>query len=119
MAPGARLILSTPQRHSILELACKVAFLPGVIEVVRRIYGESVFETGHINLMTERTCVSALADAGFTIDESFKSGMYIPVIAEFGGSAGLRLEKFLEDKVTGGRMDWMLWTQYYVARALP
>src|SRR5215472_3620021 len=31
IAPGGLLLLSTPQRHSLMEMACKVAFLPGVI----------------------------------------------------------------------------------------
>jgi len=34
--PNGVLILSTPQKYSFLEIASKIAFLPGVIELVRR-----------------------------------------------------------------------------------
>src|SRR5438132_6738899 len=43
-APGGLVIVSTPQRNSLMELACKPAFMPGVIDLVRRVYGEAVFE---------------------------------------------------------------------------
>jgi 2-polyprenyl-3-methyl-5-hydroxy-6-metoxy-1,4-benzoquinol methylase len=115
IAPGGILILSTPQRHSLMELACRIAFMPGVINIVRRIYGEAVFETGHINLATERELTVALAQAGFRIRDRFKSGMYIPVLAEFTGRAGLGIEQWLERKLRQGPLSWMLWTQYYVA----
>lgn len=116
LAPGGTLILSTPQRHSLMELTCKVAFLPGVINLVRRIYAEAVFETGHINLMTAGTLMRALADEGFVVRERYQSGMYLPLIAELGGNAALRLEQWFEAKLSGGPFSWMLWTQYYVAR---
>jgi 2-polyprenyl-3-methyl-5-hydroxy-6-metoxy-1,4-benzoquinol methylase len=117
LVPGGILILSTPQRFSLMELACKVAFLPGVIEIVRRIYGEAVFETGHINLMTAQTAAAAITAAGFTIRDRFKSGLYLPLVAEFGGSRGLSLAQSIETRLRGGALDWMLWTQYYVAEA--
>ncbi|MGH8013947.1 MAG: class I SAM-dependent methyltransferase [Candidatus Binataceae bacterium] len=117
LEPGGILILSTPQRHSLLEMACKIAFMPGVISLVRRIYAEPVFETGHINLLNEYEAVRWIEAAGFTITTRYKSGMYIPVLAEFGGEAGMRCERRLENWVRGRALDWMLWTQYYVARA--
>lgn len=99
-----------------MEFACKVAFLPGVINLVRRIYGEAVFETGHINLQTESELTTALTARGFRIRERFKSGMYIPVIAEFGGASGLRVARWLEAHLRSGPLSFMLWTQYYVAQ---
>jgi SAM-dependent methyltransferase len=114
---GGLLILSTPQRHSVLEMACRLAFMPGVINLVRRIYAEPIFETGHINLLSEREAKRQLELAGFTIVSQYKSGMYIPLIAEFTGDAGMRLERRLERLLRGSRFDWMLWTQYYVAQA--
>ncbi|MBF6558956.1 MAG: class I SAM-dependent methyltransferase [Candidatus Binataceae bacterium] len=117
LVPGGWLVLSTPQRFSLMELACKVAFLPGVIGVVRKIYGEAVFETGHINLMTARSAEAAIAAAGFTIRERYKSGMYIPLVAEFAGARGLGWAQSSERRLRGGALDWMLWTQYYVAEA--
>ncbi len=118
IAPGGTLILSTPQRYSLLEIACRVALMPGVIELVRRIYGEAIFETGHINLLTARAVNEQIVGAGFRVRERFSSGMYLPIVAEFGGESGLRLERWLENRARGGRMDWMLWTQYYVAEPM-
>jgi SAM-dependent methyltransferase len=115
LAPGGILILSTPQRYSMMEAACKLAFMPGVIGLVRRIYGEAVFETGHVNLMTEREVTDALTHEGFRIRERYKSGIYIPLVAEFAGTIGLRLEQWLEARLRRGPLSWTLWTQYYVA----
>jgi SAM-dependent methyltransferase len=116
LEPGGILILSTPQRRSLMELSCKFAFLPGVINIVRRIYGEAVFETGHINLLSENQMTRQLEAAGLAIRERFKSGMYLPSVAEFLGGSGLRFEQWLEGRVRGRALDWMLWTQYYVAQ---
>ena len=117
LEPGGTLILSTPQKWSLLEMTCKVAFMPGVINLVRRIYGEAIFETEHINLMTADAVARQLESAGFAIQERFKSGMYVPSVAEFLGESGLKLERWLERKLQGRAMDWILWTQYYVATA--
>jgi SAM-dependent methyltransferase len=116
LAPGGILILSTPQRHSLMELACKVAFMPGVIDLVRRIYGEAIFETGHINLLTERELTTALMGRGFRIRERFKSGLYLPLVAEFGVGPGLRVAQWLEARLRTGPLSFLLWTQYYVAQ---
>lgn len=114
--PGGALVLSTPQRYSPLEVTAKVAFLPGVIEVVRRVYREPVLETGHVNLMTRSTLRRQLHDAGFDVVESHLAGMYIPVVAESMGDAALRLEQRLERRLRATRLDWLLWTQYVVAQ---
>jgi ubiquinone/menaquinone biosynthesis C-methylase UbiE len=117
ISPGGLLIVSTPQRHSLMELTCKLAFLPGVINLVRRVYGEAVFETGHISLMTRRQMSHALESAGFAIRQQFKSGLYLPLVAEFGGMTGMRLERWLEERLRTGPLSWTLWTQYYVAQS--
>ena len=117
LKPGGCLILSTPQRYSPLELAAKVAFLPGIIDVVRMIYREPILETGHINLMTAAQVTAQLGRAGFKIRESHKSGVYLPFLAEFAGETGLRLEQWLEQRLRDSPLDWLLWTQYYVAEA--
>lgn len=117
LARGGVLILSTPQRFSPLELAAKIAFLPGIIELVRLVYREPILETGHINLMTTRAVTAQLERPGFRILEQFKSGLYLPLIAEFTGNTGLRLEQWLESKMHRGPLDWLLWTQYFVAEA--
>lgn len=111
------LVLSTPQRYSPLELTAKVAFLPGVIDLVRVIYREPILETGHINLMTERELAGQLSAAGFSVTERHKSGMYLPLVAEFLGNFGLRCEQWLERICLGTVLDKFLWTQYYIATA--
>lgn len=115
LKPGGVLVLSTPQRYSPLELTAKIAFLPGVIQLVRHIYREPVLETGHINLMTARTVQRQLKDAGFGVVEQYRSGMYLPLIAEFGGQRGLQLLQWLAHRLRDGVCSNLLWTQYYVA----
>jgi ubiquinone/menaquinone biosynthesis C-methylase UbiE len=117
LKPGGILIVSTPQRYSPLELAAKIAFLPGIIGLVRLIYREPILETGHINLMTENQVVGQLRAAGFKILEQFKSGVYVPFLAEFAGVAGLRIEQWLEPRLRRGHLAWVLWTQYFIAQA--
>jgi 2-polyprenyl-3-methyl-5-hydroxy-6-metoxy-1,4-benzoquinol methylase len=119
LKPGGILVLSTPQRWSPLEVTAKIAFMPGIIDVVRAIYREPIIETGHINLMTEEEVTDQLTAAGFHIRERFTSGMYLPFVAEFLGEFGLRLEKALELKLNESRFSWLLWTQYYIAEASP
>lgn len=117
LKPDAILILSTPQRYSPLELAAKIAFLPGIIQIVRLIYGEAIIETGHINLLTENQLKKQLYDADFTIEKQYKCGFYIPLIAEFSGNLGLNIEKYIERIIRGSFLDNLLWTQCYILRA--
>ena len=117
IAPGGLLIVSTPQRYSFVELACRFAFMPGIIGLVRRIYDEAVFETGHISLMTEWQMKSILKSAGFHIRQQFKSGLYLPLLAEFAGNRGMHLQRWLEERLRDGPLSWTLWTQYYIAQA--
>lgn len=116
LRPGGILILSTPQRYSALEMTARIALLPGVISLVRLIYREPILETGHINLMTTEQVESQLRAPGFKIVERFKSGVYIPFLAEFAGTVGLRTEQCLEPKLRRSRLAWLLWTQYFVAQ---
>lgn len=116
LCPGGIAIVTTPQRYSVLELACKVAFLPGVIHLVRRVYREPVLETGHVSLRTNAAFRRAVDDAGFQVLEHDKFGLYLPVLAEFGGQAGGRLIERLERRMTGSSLDGALWTQAYVLR---
>ncbi len=115
LRPGGRLLLSTPHRYSPLELAGRVAFLPGVVAVVRRIYREPVLPTGHISLMSGGAMRRALSAAGFTIERSWATGVYLPLVAELAGRAGLRLEQRLEPALAGGPLAGLLWTQYHLA----
>jgi 2-polyprenyl-3-methyl-5-hydroxy-6-metoxy-1,4-benzoquinol methylase len=88
--PHGVLILSTPQKYSFLEIASKIAFLPGVIELVRRVYDEPIIETGHINLLTAKAAQVQLRQAGFALRQCHVSGLYLPLVAEFFGQLGLR-----------------------------
>jgi 2-polyprenyl-3-methyl-5-hydroxy-6-metoxy-1,4-benzoquinol methylase len=115
LAPTGVLILSTPQKYSPLELFSKLAFLPGIIDVVRWIYKEPILETGHINLMTKRELRRQLARAGFVTVETHLSGVYLPGIAESLGDRALRLEQGLERRVRGTVFEGLLWTQYAIA----
>jgi 2-polyprenyl-3-methyl-5-hydroxy-6-metoxy-1,4-benzoquinol methylase len=117
LRPGGVLLLSTPQKYSPLEVCAKLAFLPVIIDLVRLVYREPILPTGHVNLMTARELRGQLTEAGFAIRESHASGMYVPVLAEAGGEPARRLAAWLERRLRRGPLDWLLWTQYYVAVA--
>src|SRR5262245_2985471 len=89
LSDDGTLILSTPQRYSTLEMASAVAFLPGFIQVARRVYNESVIKTGHINLLTRRMLRDQLDIAGFVAVEEWVSGLYLPGVAETMGARAL------------------------------
>lgn len=116
LRPTGVLILSTPQRFSPLELSGKIAFLPGVVELIRLVYQEPVIETGHTNLMTRRALRSQLTRAGFDVCARHASGVYLPVIAEVFGDRALKAEQALDRRLRGSILEWLLWTQYVVAR---
>ncbi len=109
LRPGGRLVLSTPQRHSPLELAARVATRPGIVELVRLVYREPILELGHVNLLTRAE--------GFEIEERHLGGLYLPLLAELGGRLALRLERKLEARLRHGHLSRLLWTQCYIARA--
>src|SRR5260221_3461515 len=77
LEPGGILVLSTPQRWSLMEITAKVAFLPGVVNVVRRIYGEAGFDIEAIKLMTGSQIGPLFYRAGGCTCEQFTNGMYI------------------------------------------
>ena len=112
------LILSTPQRFSPLEICARIAFLPGIVQIVRLIYKEPVIESGHINLLTEGELKNQLSNAGLRIQSQYKSGVYLPFIAEFTGRFGLKLFAKMESLLRNSPMDWLLWTQYYVLKRI-
>ena len=114
LQPGGIAIVTTPQRYSLMELCCNVAFLPGVIDVVRWIYGEPVLPTGHISLRSAPDFRRAIAQAGFDVVEQEKFALYVPVLAEFGSNWGGRLIEWLEARLHGTPLDHAFWTQAYV-----
>ena len=116
LRPGGALLLTTPQRFSTLELASKVAFLPFVVPVVRMVYREPVLKQGHVNLLTRKEARRQLFLAGLGIEEEHLTGVYLPLLAEFGGEMGRRVAERMEGPLRRGFMRWILWTQYYLAR---
>jgi SAM-dependent methyltransferase len=115
LRPGGVLILSTPQRYSPLEMFSRVALHPRMIGLTRRVYREPVVRTGHINLMTRRALHRHLDRAGFVIRETHAAGVYLPLVAEAFGEQALRIERVLDERWRGSRLDWLLWTQFVVA----
>jgi hypothetical protein len=67
--------------------------------------------------MTQTEVEQQLADAGFEIIRTHKTGFYIPVVAELFKETALKLERSCEEKFRGSVLDSLLWTQYYVASA--
>lgn len=114
LRPGGIAIVTTPQRHSLMELSCKVAFLPGVIQVVRRIYREPVLPTGHISLRSYAAFSWAIKGSGFQVIEHEKFGLYIPVLAEFGKDWGGRAIQSMERLLSKTALNQVFWTQAYV-----
>ena len=110
------LILTTPQKFSPLELCARIAFLPGIIQLVKLIYREPVIPTGHINLLTASELLRQIAANDLVVESSFKCGFYLPLLAEFGGESGCRFLKWCEGKLQGSMLSWLLWTQCYVLR---
>ena len=107
LAPGGTLVLSTPLRFSPLELLGRVAFLPGIVHAVRRVYREPVLPTGHVSLLSERALRRELERAGLRVREAAKTGLYLPLIAEAGGERG---RDALRRLARHGRL---MWTQLY------
>ena len=101
-----------------MEMCAKIAWLPGIIHIVRLIYGESILDAGHISLLTERQVKKQLDTADLVIEEEFKMGCYMPIIAELLGTPGRAFAQFMESAIRGTFLDWSLWTQLYVLKQL-
>jgi|SRR5665811_1195154 len=114
LKPGGIAILTTPQKYSVLELCCKIAFLPGVIQVIRSIYGEPILEAGHISLMSRKQFEYAVQAAGFKMLKEEQFGLYVPLVAEFFGETGGRTIEKLERDLARRGWTGPLWTQSYV-----
>jgi SAM-dependent methyltransferase len=114
LKPGGQLLLTTPQPASPLELLGKVAFLPPILPLLRLLYREPVEPTGHINLMSRAVLEGQLQAAGLRIRHREVFGLYLPVIAEFGGRQGQRLLEWLDRRLRKSLLQPLLWTQCYV-----
>lgn len=116
LKPEGHLVLSLPQRFSVVEVVTRVAFLPWVIDLVKLVYKEPLLDPGHINLMSKSKLWRSLEAVGFEVVETYRSGLYLPVLAECGGRTAVDIEQWIESRIRDGILGWLLWTQYYVAR---
>jgi 2-polyprenyl-3-methyl-5-hydroxy-6-metoxy-1,4-benzoquinol methylase len=114
--PDGILILSTPQPWSLMELTAAVALSPLGIKLTRLIYREPVLPTGHISVQSSARITRLLRDNGFDILESHYFGLYVPVVAEFGGQIAVSVLGSLEKAVQRYGPRSMLWTQLHIAR---
>ncbi len=119
LRPGGRLVLSTPQRWSAMESCARLALAPGIIQLARLVYGESVEPTGHINLLTAKRLEQQFTAAGLRVVRRELHGCYLPLIAEFGGLHGARWLARREPWLARSRLSWLLWTQAYVLEHRP
>jgi 2-polyprenyl-3-methyl-5-hydroxy-6-metoxy-1,4-benzoquinol methylase len=116
LTPDGRLILTTPQSFSTVELMARLLKFPPILALARKLYG-TADELGHINLLTSRQLRRQLASVGFEIEEECLLGFYLPVVAEFGGGNGARLLTVLENIIARVPvLRGLLWTQAYVLK---
>lgn len=116
LAPGGRLVLTTPQSLSVVEVAARTLRFPPLLALARRLYG-TADELGHINLLTARQLRRQLRAAGLAIEAEARFGLYLPLVAELGGDAGARLLQALGrwiERVPVLR--GLLWTQAYILK---
>ena len=116
LEPGGIAIITTPQKFSIMELSCKIAFLPGILNLVRGVYKEPIFELGHISLRSAGQMKNAIKRNSFEVLKAEKLGLYIPLLAEFAGLTGGQLIESLESAIKNTPLNGLLWTQAYVLR---
>ena len=114
--PGGILILSTPQPWSLMELTASIALSPIIIGLTRIIYREPVLPTGHISVMPHYKVIDMLRDNGFEVLTSNYFGLYVPLIAEFGGKLGVSILRRLEKSLQRHGPRGVLWTQLHLAR---
>lgn len=110
------LILSTPQPFSLLELTAAIVLRRPVIPLARKIYREPVLPTGHINLISSPKLSEKLTRTGFIIKETYKSGLYLPGLAEIPAHVPQKIAAALNRRLCGTRLEFLLWTQFFVAR---
>ncbi|WOJ97640.1 class I SAM-dependent methyltransferase [Congregibacter brevis] len=116
LKPQGTLILTTPQPYSPVELLGKIAFLPGILQLLRLIYREPIEPTGHINVLSTAQLKAQIASADLVVVKEERLGFYLPVIAEFGGRWGQGLLVAIDRAIQNSRFQGLLWTQCFVLR---
>jgi hypothetical protein len=86
-----------------------------VIDLVRLVYRELILAAGRISILTARQVEELLTGNGFCGLDRQTWGLYVPLVSELGGQAGLRLEHWLERRISGGRLERLLWTHSWIA----
>lgn len=111
------LILTTPNSYSTMEIFARLLAFGPIVKLARLIYGESVDDLGHINRLTRHQLRDQIEKAGFTVIRQNNIGLYIPVIAEFGGRPGLALSQWLATWMAQSPLlSNLLWTQCWLLR---
>ncbi|MEO0437016.1 MAG: class I SAM-dependent methyltransferase [Pseudomonadota bacterium] len=113
------MIFTTPQPGSLIEIFGRFAYRPPFINLLRTIYKEPIEPTGHINVTSANRLKSAFAAANLQIEQEDYLGFYLPLLAEFGGHWGARLQQRIEGRLRKTFLRTMLWTQCYVVRRKP
>jgi SAM-dependent methyltransferase len=116
LRPGGYLVLTTPNRQSPLERLSRLIDYPLFAWAARRIYGEGVEPLGHINSMRRQDLARQIHAAGFEIIKTTDLGLYIPVLAEWGGGFGQKVAAWLEKRISQRWAHYVLWTQCWVLR---
>lgn len=116
---GGRLLLTTPQRYSVVEVVAKAARCGFLRRIMSMVYREPIEALQHINLLTAGQLKRQLAAAGLTVLGQHSCGLYIPVLAECCGTPGQRIAAALEPMIARSWLRPLLWTQCYVLGPAP
>jgi hypothetical protein len=103
--------------RSLMELTAALALSSPFIKLTRLIYREPVLPTGPISVQPSgRSFVCCMSTISRLSTQFNYFGLYIPIIAEFGGQSAVSLLRKLEKAVQRYGPRWTLWTRLHIAR---